>query len=420
MWPFSRKAKAQPETTLREPNFVKQVAPLLVSSSASGQKQWHNWNTETAVKEGFKASTWVYDCCRALMDNASSVKWYPKELQGDDWAKIEGEHQLKALIERPNAYFSQQRLIETMVAHLYLGGNAILKKVVVRGTEVAELWVLPPQRVYPVPHSTLYLEKYVYVLDGAETDIKPEEIIHVQFPDPSNEFWGISPLMAGARAVDTDIAAVEFNFYSLKNRGVFDAMFTIDGMVSDAQWNKNEEMIKNTYCGPENSRKAMLLSGIDTKFQQLSISPAEMDFLNSRRWSANEICALYRVPPIIIGLYDEATYSNAQIARAIFWLDTIIPLLRRLRDAFNWSLVWPHYGKGYELDFDLSSVQALRSVFADQVGAAMQLWQMGVPFNEINRKLELGFADIDGGDVGYLSSALSPAGAIGGEVNEGL
>ena len=33
---------------------------------------------------------------------------------------------------------------------------------------------------------------------------------------------------------------------------------------------------------------------------------------------------------------------------------------------------------------------------------------MGVPFNEINRTLELGFDDIEGGDVGYLPGGILP------------
>ncbi len=43
------------------------------------------------------------------------------------------------------------------------------------------------------------------------------------------------------------------------------------------------------------------------------------------------------------------------------------------------------------------------------VDAATKLWSMGVPFNEINQRLELGFDDIEGGDTGYLGSGLLPS-----------
>ena len=35
---------------------------------------------------------------------------------------------------------------------------------------------------------------------------------------------------------------------------------------------------------------------------------------------------------------------------------------------------------------------------------------MGVPFNQINQQLELGFDNIPGGDIGYLPMNLLPAG----------
>lgn len=70
----------------------------------------------------------------------------------------------------------------------------------------------------------------------------------------------------------------------------------------------------------------------------------------------------------------------------------------------------PEFGPGLRLDFNVDNVKAIQDSFYDTVNAAKDLWAMGVPFNQINQQLELGFDDIPGGDIGYLPMSMLPAG----------
>jgi hypothetical protein len=47
----------------------------------------------------------------------------------------------------------------------------------------------------------------------------------------------------------------------------------------------------------------------------------------------------------------------------------------------------------------------------DRLAAAKTGFDMGVPFNELNRVLDLGFKPLPWGDAGYLPKAVQPAGA---------
>jgi hypothetical protein len=134
-----------------------------------------------------------------------------------------------------------------------------------------------------------------------------------------------------------------------------------------------------------------------------------MDFIESRKMTREEICAIFQVPPPMVGIYDHATLANIETARKIFWLDTVIPFLEDLQSAFNLALT-PEFGDDLMLEFDVSNVEAIQENYRDKIETAKSLWAMGVPFNQINQQLELGFDDIPGGDVGYLPMNMLPAG----------
>ena len=78
--------------------------------------------------------------------------------------------------------------------------------------------------------------------------------------------------------------------------------------------------------------------GAGANWQQMSLSPAEMDFINSRKFTREEICTIFQVPPPMIGIQDRMTYNNIETARKIFWMDTVTPLLEDIKDCFNLSL----------------------------------------------------------------------------------
>jgi hypothetical protein len=109
----------------------------------------------------------------------------------------------------------------------------------------------------------------------------------------------------------------------------------------------------------------------------------------------------------MVGNYEKATLANIETARKIFWRDTMIPLLDKVAGMLNMQLAY-EFGPEYRIRYDLSQVDALQENFTEKVSNAQGLWSMGLPWNEINRRLEMGFEDVDGGEIGYLPAGLLP------------
>ena len=391
-----------------EPPYKKSVTTgQILPRWQDGRPMWSEWSTDKAIRDGFKASTWVYACVYRLMKAAASIPWeVSRQVRPGEW-EVVPNHPLQLLLEQPNPYMSGQDLMERLTAHLYLGGNGLWTKVRAGGV-VAELWPIGPEGIRPVPSRTDFIKQYEYQQGGSKHIIKPEDIVHVMFVDPGNPYWGLSPLQAGARTVDTDIEAVKWNKVALQNRAITDGVFSFKEPLTFDQWEDARKQVREQHQGADNARTPWVLGG-DAEWHQMSLSPAEMDFIESRRMTREEICAIFQVPPPMVGIYDQATLANIETARKIFWLDTVIPFLEDLRAAFNLSLT-PEFGPGLRLDFNVDNVEAIQDSFYDTVNAAKDLWAMGVPFNQINQQLELGFDDIPGGDVGYLPMSMLPAG----------
>lgn len=380
-----------------------------------GRPVFSDWSTGVAIAEGFKSSHWVYACVDKLMKSAGSVPWKVQALDSKGKWQDEPGHDLELLMAQPNEEMDGQSLIERMTSHLFLGGNSLLTKTLVsqggRLVPVA-LWPQNPDGLRPVPGVERLIDHYEWRMFGEVIGLGVEQVIHLMFVDPASPYWGMSPMQAGGRIIDCEIDAVNWWKTSLQNRCV------PDGMIS-----YTEPLGKNAYAaarakleeklGSDNARGIFIASG-GAKFERFANTPAEMDFTEGRRMTRIEICAMFGVPPPMVGIYDDATLANIKTARKIFWLDTMLPYLSHLASGFNRGLC-PFWGrkKGtrqnlIRLVYDVSQVEALQEDLIEKINASKTLFSMGVPVKQINSKMALGLEEFEGWDVGWLPTTLMP------------
>lgn len=369
---------------------------------------WTDWSTEKAIHDGYRVSVWVYACIEKIAEAACSVPWHVERREGNEWKREVG-HPIETLLENSVVslpLLSGRTLFQLTTQHLYLGGNAIWY-VIFSGGYPVEIWPLAPDKVKPVITSDGLIEHYEYIVDGKRQIIPPENIAHFMFPDPANMYWGMSKLRAAAMVIDTDLEAIAWNKMAMQNRAVSDGVFTFKGIMTREQWDEARRQIREQHQGAQNARTPWVL-GADASWQSMSLSPQEMDFINSRKFNMYEIHAVFGVDPLLTGAPDHSGRANKVEAKKEFWQDTVIPYLDKLKDCMNNTILVPfdparHTGKAPELRlvYDLANVDALQDSFHIKVQSAERLYRMGVPFNEINRRLEMGFHDVPGGEIPY-------------------
>tara|TARA_R110001606_G_scaffold72757_1_gene167759 strand:+ start:23 stop:1297 length:1275 start_codon:yes stop_codon:yes gene_type:complete len=395
MWPFKKKeiVKATEKKGFDGTN-----------NNYSSAAQWNDWDPKNAIKDGFKGSVPVFSCIKKRYDAVSSIPWCVETLNGDEWEKTPN-HPLQILIDNPNPEMSMGEMMRLLITHLDLAGNGFWTKVRGgMGDTPQELWPMMPY-VKITTNSDGTINNYKQTDTG--TVYPADDMCQFKYTNPDNYYFGQSPLQAAGKAVDVDNAGQEWQKVSMQNRGVPDYAISFESDLTPDQYQQANDHIKSK-TGTGSAREPLVLS--KAKVQQLSLNPVEMDFMNTRRFSREEVCSVYGVPSSLIAEMNDANLSNAETARKVFWLDTIIPLMDELADSLNRCLV-PDYAsdkKTVRIVYDLTNVAALQVNIKDKIENANKLWAMGVPFNTINSRFELGFDDIDGGDVGYISSSAIP------------
>lgn len=391
-----------------------QPLPSLIPRT-SQNPQWRDWSTQHAFREGYRASTWVYNAIEIRRRAVASVPWHVEVRNGDEWEHQPG-HPLQQLLDNPNPDFSQRQMISRLVQWLDLGGNVYWLKVRAgRPRAPVELWPVMPDamRVIPGNQDGRLIAGYRYDWDGVRTTFERDDVTHFTYPNPGDFYYGMSPLRAAGMSVDIDTEAQRFQKVSLQNRGIPDGVFTLGGdAITREDWEQARDQVREQYQTKDAYRAPWVVA--HAKWEQMSLSPADLDYIESRQFTRVEVLSAFSVPPPMVGIYDDATLANIETARKIFWLDGIIPLLEELSDQLNQALV-PEFGRWADLRivYDVTNVDALREKFQEKVTAAQTLWGMGVPFNQIAQRLELGIEDVPGGDTGYISASLLPTDMAG-------
>ena len=99
--------------------------------------------------------------------------------------------------------------------------------------------------------------------------------------------------------------------------------------------------------GARNAGRPMLLEG-GLKWQAMSLSPADMDFVGLKAAAAREIALAFGVPPMLLGLPGDATYANYREANRALWRLTVLPLAEKILGGLAEALAawWPGLGWG--------------------------------------------------------------------------
>jgi HK97 family phage portal protein len=140
--------------------------------------------------------------------------------------------------------------------------------------------------------------------------------------------------------------------------------------LSGEQFDRLREELKQAFQGAGNAGRPMLLEG-GLRWQALSLSPADMDFVALKAAAARDIALAFGVPPMLLGLPGDNSYANYREANKALWRQTILPLAEMILGGLAQGLRgwWP----GLVLAVDMNRVAALaddRAALWDRVAGA--------------------------------------------------
>lgn len=257
-----------------------------------------------------------------------------EQRKGREW-EIDEEHELTALLQRPNPYYSGDLLWNVTIAELHLEGNAYWLKVRRNDLSVKELWWAPSALLEPAwpAGGAEFISHYVYKPDGIE-EIRVErgDVVHFRLGvDSDNLRKGLSPLRSVLTEILGDEEAATWASAILRNMGVPGLLISPDGdyEIPDDDFEAIKEDMKSRFTGDRRG-EPFVTSG-RTKVEQFGFSPKEMDVRSLRRVPEERVSAVLGVPAIVAGLgagLDRSTFANMAEAREMAYESAVIPLQR--------------------------------------------------------------------------------------------
>ncbi len=236
-----------------------------------------------------------------------------------------------ALVE---ATSSGQRLLETLATNLLLHGNGYVQILSDASGLPVELYALRPERVSVEADARGWPMGYRYRAGEAVTILPPESLIHIRAHHPLDDHYGLGCLDAAAGPMAIHNAAARWNKALLDNaaRPSGALIHGAKESLSADQFDRLREELSASFQGAANAGRPMLLEG-GLSWQSLSLSPAEMDFVQLKAMAARDIALAFGVPPMLLGLPGDATYANYREAHRALWRQSILPLAAKILDA---------------------------------------------------------------------------------------
>lgn len=295
--------------------------------------------------EAYEKSLYVYACVSKIAEKCGSINIRLFQIlnsKGD--TKEVYNHPALDLIYKPNPFQTKEEFIEILTINQLLSGNAFVYKVRNKSGRVVEMWNLRPDRVTIYPDAENFINHYEFTKDdGTKVSFAADEIVHLKKPSPINTYLGLAPLKPAAMRVDTEEFASRFQRDFFLNNARPDGVVEFPDSINESQIKEAEEGWNAKYKGSgKNSKTAFLYGGV--KYQVISLTQKEMDFIESMKFTRDDILTAFKVPKPIVAITDDVNRANAETAMFIFLSENIKPEISKLVNKFNEMLVYPDFG----------------------------------------------------------------------------
>ena len=356
------------------PETKDSAARTLVALTTAHRPQWSPRDYESLAREGFAKNAVAYRCVRMIAEAAASVPLVVFE--GGVRAP---EHPLQRLLDRPNPEQGAADLMEAFFGALQTAGNAYLEAAQTDpDAPPDELYALRPDRMKVVPGPRGWPEAYEYAVAGRSVRLAREAdgwlpVLHLKLFNPADDHYGFSPLEAAAFAIDVHNASGAWNKALLDNAArpsgalVYASKESADRLTEE-QFERLKAELSEAHVGARAAGRPLLLEG-GLDWRPMSLSPADMDFIEGKHAAAREIALAFGVPPQLLGVPGDNTYANFKEANGAFWRHTVVPLAERAARALTGWLGAKFPGAKVALDLD--AVPAL-SVERDALWARLE------------------------------------------------
>lgn len=240
-------------------------------------------------------------------------------------------------------------IIDDITRDVYVFGNAFVEVVYGPDGKPRELWNLDAtsMRVMADEHGAIlgYVQVPRYSLRGqGKVEFAPREIIHFKLGTKGATLYGLSPLASLIMPITVDRYAMVYNRAFFINGAKIKGAFIMKDSAPE-QIDRNREYMEARAKNPESAHSDLVLEG-DIEFKQFSVAQKDMEFLELREFTRNEILAVYGVPPGKVSIIETGNIGagSGKHQTQTFYEETILPFQMRLAEKLTKLVIRQGFG----------------------------------------------------------------------------
>lgn len=367
-----------------------------------GSVQWSPRRYDQFAKQGYQSNPIVYACINRIAEAVAGLPYGLFQETRRDLKEIEA-HPLLDLLHAPTQTQGFGGLTRAAITSRLIAGNVFLEAVHV-GSHVRELHVLRPDRMRLEVERDALMWRYEVNGRLVRFPYDPERVWpklwHWRAYNPTDDFWGLSPMESAMKAVDQSAAYQEHNKGLLDNAAAPSGAFVYspkegagpqDGRMPSGMFESLKKLLDDRAMSRKNTGRPLLLEG-GLDWKPFGLSHVDMQFLEGQRDTARDIARAFGVPPMILGIPGDNTYSNQREANEDFYRTTVLPLAK---DYYAQLMTW--LAPVFNLDRGRFSIRADEDEIPALADARKAKWEMvsASDFLSVNEKREaLGYGKV--------------------------
>lgn len=347
-------------------------ARMMIASQSLGQPIMTPREYDKLAKEGYNKNAVAFACVNKIAAATKSIRFvlYQRPRTKNGRITEVESHPILDLLRRPNPMMAGPKYWETVSAFMQLSGNSYTHTAGPDRKPPRELWPMRPDRVKIVPGRFGLPTAFEYSASGQKKrfDVDalgaPGRVLHIKSFNPTNDWYGISKIEAAAFAIDQHNESGKWNVALMQNSARPSGLLVLKTKLGDTERDYLKRQLEEKHTGARNAGKPLVVNGADAEWHGMSFNPKDMEWIESKNTSARDIALAFGVPPMLLAIPGDNTYSNYQEARQAFWIETVLPEADDLlAEHNNWLPV--QFGEdrmylGYDKD-ELDALQPSRT-----------------------------------------------------------
>lgn len=375
--------------------FVKATTRPLDLRRPSDWRGMNSWAGEEVTASSALSLSAVWACTNLIAGTIASLPLTVYRQRGDARTAVKDHALYRLLHDSPNYDQTALDFWEFMAASLELWGNAYARIERTNG-KISGLLPVNPAYVAVRRRPSGQIE-YRWTEEGQPYELTDDHVFHVR-GFGGNPLGGMSTLHFGRQVFGVALAADRAAGSTFANG------LRPSGMLKFAEWLKPDQRdlaetrMVEKFAGSHNAGKPMVLEGGVT-WEALTLNPEDAQMLETRKFSVEEVCRMFGVPPHMIGHTEKSTSWGTGLEQQTlaFQKFTLRRRLKRIEQAIMKQLVTPEErARGLTVDFNLEGL--LRADTAGRARFYQTMTAIGaMTINEV-RALE-NLPPVEGGEV---------------------